>query len=152
MSDQWGNSPQGPQDPGETPTQPAFPQYGQQYPGAPMPQGGYGYPGNFGPPRNSKLAVTSLVLGIVSLPAIVIGIGPLIALVGLILGIIGVAGARRKNLKRGIGIAGIIVSVVSLIAGALLILAATNAANSCKSVDRNDNSAYTKCVKDHLRL
>ncbi|WP_034268468.1 DUF4190 domain-containing protein [Actinospica robiniae] len=145
MSDQWGNAPQEPQPTG------SLPQYsgGYAYPG----DGGLGgYPEISGPPRTSKLAISSLVLGIVSLPAIAIGIGPLLALVGLILGIIGIVGARRKNLKRGIGIAGIILSAVGLIAGTLLLVAAANAANSCKSVDRNDNAAYTQCVKDHLKL
>ena len=114
---------------------------------AAIPGGGYGDPGQYGPPRNSKLAITSLILGILSLPLIFIGIGPLVALVGLILGIIGIVGARRKNRKRGLGVAGIVLSVIGLIGGGLLIAAAANAATSCKSVDKNDNTAYTNCIK-----
>jgi len=145
MSDPWGNAPE------EQPTTPSQPQYPGGY--AFAGDGGFGgYPAVSGPPRTSKLAITSLVLGIVSLPATFVAIGPLFALVGLILGIIGIVGARRKNLKRGIGIAGIIVCAVSLIAGALLLVAAGNAANSCKSVDKNDSAAYSKCFKDNLRL
>jgi len=144
MSDQWGNAPQEPQPAG------SLPQY----------SGGYGYPGDglggypevSGPPRNSKLAISSLVLGIVSLPAMLVGIGPLLALVGLILGIIGIVGARRKNLKRGIGIAGVIVSAVGLIAGVLLLVAASNATHACQSVDHNDTSAYQNCLKHNVRL
>ena len=154
-------SQQPPEQPAEQ--QPTFPQYPsqQQFPAAPpleggyaggYPGAGYGDPGQFGPPRNSKLAITSLVLGILSLPLIFIGIGPVVALVGLILGIIGIAGARRKNRKRGLGIAGIVLSVIGLIGGGLLIAAAANAATSCKSVDKNDSTAYSNCIKHNMRL
>jgi hypothetical protein len=145
------------------PQQPTFPQYPQQYPAAPPPGAGYGvgggYPGGFGadpapfgPPRNSRLAITSLILGILSIPLLFIGIGPLVGLVGLILGIIGIVGARRKNLKRGIGIAGIVLSIVGLIGGGLVIVAVSHAATSCKSVNRNDSTAYTNCIKHNLKL
>ncbi|HEX4788330.1 MAG TPA: DUF4190 domain-containing protein [Actinospica sp.] len=143
-----------------------FPQYPQQqYPAAPplggeyggsapgYPGGGYGDPDQYGPPRTSKLAITSLVLGIISLPLLFIGVGILFALVGLILGIIGIAGARRKNLKRGIGIAGIVLSLIGLIGGGLLIVAVSNAASSCKSLNHaGNNTAYTNCIKHNLRL
>jgi hypothetical protein len=146
-----------------TPQQPTFPQYPQQsYPAAPPLEGGYGggggYPGGFGapdqygPPRTSKLAITSLILGILSIPLLFIGIGPLVGLVGLILGIIGIVGARRKNLKRGVGIAGIVLSVIGLIGGGLVLVAVSHAASSCKSINRNDSTAYTNCIKHNLKL
>lgn len=145
--------------PSEPSDQPTFPQYPQQqYPAAPPLEGGYGYgDGGYaaayaGPPRNSKLAITSLILGILSLPLLFIGIGPIVAIVGLVLGIVGIVGARRKNLKRGLGIAGIVLSVIGLIGGGLVIVAASHAANSCKSVNRNDNTAYTNCIKHNLKL
>jgi hypothetical protein len=145
MSDQWGNAPQEPQ-PAET-----LPQYpgGFGYPGG---EGPGDYPQLSGPPRTGKLAITSLILGVVSLPAMFLGIGPLLALVGLILGIVGILGARRKNLKRGIGTAGIIVSAVSLIAGVLLLVAASNATHACRSVDHNNKTAYEDCLKHNVRL
>jgi hypothetical protein len=141
--------------------QPSFPQYPQQqYPAAPPLggeygggyPGGYGDPGQYSAPRTSKLAITSLILGILSLPLLFVGIGPLVALIGLILGIIGIVGARRKNLKRGIGIAGIVLSLIGLIGGGLVLVAVGNAANSCKSVDKNNSSQYTDCIKHNLRL
>jgi hypothetical protein len=150
------------QQPSEPSDQPSFPQYPQQqFPAAPPLDGGgygggypggYGDPGQYAPPRNSKLAITSLILGILSLPLLFVGIGPLVALVGLILGIIGIVGARRKNLKRGIGIAGIVLSLIGLIGGGLVLVAVSNAANSCKSISRNDSTAYTNCIKHNLRL
>jgi hypothetical protein len=156
VSQQPSDSPE----PSDTqPQQPTFPGYPQQYPAAPPPGAGYGYPGGFGggpapfgPPRNSKLAITSLILGILSIPLLFIGIGPLVGLVGLVLGIIGIVGARRKNLKRGLGIAGIVLSIVGLIGGALVIVALSHAATSCKSVDHNNSTVYSNCIKHNLKL
>ena len=158
------------QQPSEFPSEPpsdlppTIPQYPQQpYPAAPPPAGGYGAaaghpggygePGPYGPPRTSKLAITSLILGILSIPLLVAGIGPLFALVGLILGIVGIAGARRKNLKRGIGITGIVLSAIGLIGGGVVIVAVSHTATTaCKSVDRNDRTAYSNCIKQNLKL
>jgi hypothetical protein len=151
-------------EPAEQPAeQPTFPQYPQQpFPAAPpleagyaggVAGGGYGDPGQYGPPRTSKLAITSLILGIISLPLLfAAGIGVLFALVGLILGIVGIAGARRKNLKRGIGIAGIVLSAIGLIGGGLLLAALGHAASSCNTVDKNDRTAYSNCLKHNMRL
>ena len=161
MSQQPSDTPDTPSD--TPPQQPGIPQYSQQYADAPPPGGGYGfgggYPGGFGngpvpfgPPRTSKLAIASLILGILSFPLLAIDIGPLVALVGLILGIIGIAGARRKNLKRGIGIAGIVLSALGLIGGGLVIVAASHAVNSCKSIGNHDSTAYTNCIKHNLKL
>ena len=159
MSEQWGQQPQEQPEPG--PTQPEFPQYPQQQYPAAAPLGGgfggvpgYGVPGQpYGQPRNSKLAIASLVLGIVSLPLIFIPvIGPIVAVVGLVLGIIGIAGASRKNLKRAIGIAGIVLSVLGLIGGSLLTAAELHAVNACKSVDKNDTTAYNDCIRNNLKL
>lgn len=159
------------QQPSEPPAEPpsdsppTVPQYAQQpYPSAPPLEGGHGYggavaypggygdPGAFGPPRNGKLAITSLVLGILSIPLAFFFIGALVGLVGLILGIVGIAGAGRKNLKRGLGIAGIVLSAIGLIGGGLVITAEAHAANACKTVNRNDTTEYTNCFKHNIRL
>ena len=160
MSEQWGQQPQEQPEPG--PTQPQFPQYPQQYPAAPPVGGGYGggypvagYPASgeyLGPPRNSKLAITSLILGIVSLPMIIVGfVGSIVALVGLILGIIGISGAARKHLKRVIGTVGIVLCVLGLVGGGLVTVAAVHAANTCKP-QKGDNAVYTSCIKHNLKL
>lgn len=159
------------QQPSELPSEPpsdpspAVPRYPQQppYPSAPPLGGGYGgttgiypagfaEPGAFGPPRNSRLAITSLVLGILSIPLAFVLVGVIFGLVGLILGIIGIAGARRKNLKRGLGIAGIVLSAIGLIGGVLVPTAETHAANACKSINRNDTTAFTNCFKQNFKL
>lgn len=119
--------------------------------------GGFGVPGQPGygylPPRTSKLAIASLVLGVVSLPMIAVAVfGPLVALVGLILGIIGIAGAARKNLKRGIGVAGIVLCVLGLIGGGLVTVVAVHAANACASISRSDTTAYNDCIKHNLKF
>jgi hypothetical protein len=160
VSEQWGQQPQDQPEPG--PTQPAFPQYPQQqYPAAPPLGGGfgggvpgYGAPGQpYGPPRNSKLAIASLILGIISLPMVLIPVvGPIVALIGLVLGIVGIVGASRRNLKRGIGIAGIVLSVLGLIGGGLITVAEVHAINACKSIDKNDTTAYNDCIKKNLKL
>ena len=165
MSEQWGQSPQ--DQPEQGGDQSRFPQYPQQqYPAAPPLEGGYGgtaaYPAGggygapgqaYGPRRNSKLSIASLILGIISLPMIIIGfIGSFVALVGLILGVIGIAGATRKNLKRGIGIAGIVLSLLGLIGGGLVTTAALHAANSCKSISKSDTTDYNNCVRHNLKL
>ena len=158
MSQQPSEPPSEPSDPPRT-----IPQYPQQaFPSAPPLGGGYagaaGYPGGFGgpdpygPPRTSKLAITSLILGILSIPLLFVIIGALVGLVGLILGIIGIAGARRKNLKRGLGIAGIVLSAIGLIGGGLVTVAESHAVNACKSVNRNDSTDYSNCIKHNLKL
>ena len=160
MSEQWGQQPQDQPEPG--PTQPQFPQYPQQYPAAPPVGGGYGggypvagYPASgeyLGPPRNSKLAITSLILGIISLPLVIAGfVGSIVGLVGLILGIVGISGAAKKHLKRVIGITGIALCALGIIGGGLVTVAAVHAANTCKA-DKGNNTLYTKCVKDNLKL
>lgn len=123
--------------------------YGGGYPG------GYGMPGQgpYGPPRTSKLAITSLVLGVLSLPLVFIPVlGPVCAAVGLVLGLVGIAGAQRKNLRRGIGIAGIILSVVGLIGGGLLTTAEFHAVNACKALQHGPSQAYNDCIKHNLKL
>ena len=161
MSEQWGQQPQDQPEPGQT--QPQFPQYPQQYPAAPPLEGGYaggypvagygGVPGQYlGPPRNSRLAIASLILGILSLPMIIIGfVGSIVGLIGLVLGIVGIAGAAKKNLKRAIGVVGIVLCVLGIIGGGLVTVAAVHAANTCRPL-KADNTAYTNCVKHNLKL
>lgn len=153
---------QQPSDEPSDPQQPSFPSYPQQqFPAAPPLggeyaagggyPGGYGDPGQYGPPRTSRLAIASLILGILSLPLVFVGIGPLVALIGLILGIVGILGARRKNLKRAIGIAGIVLSLIGLIGGGLVLAAGLHAVNQCKSV-KNNTSVYNDCIKHNFKL
>ena len=107
-----------------------------------------------GPPRNSKLAVTSLVLGILSLPgALLLPVyGPIMALFGLVFGLFGISRADRRNLKRTIGKVGIALSAVGLVGGGLWTVAEWHAVNACKSVDQNQVKQYDTCVTDNFKL
>lgn len=75
-------------------------------------------------PRNSGMAITSLVLGILSVPLMcAFGLGVLTAIVGIILGIVAIAGINRNPLKvggKGLAIAGIATSAGSFLIVALL--------------------------------
>ena len=119
------------------------------------PQAGFGYPmppNAFGPPRNSKLAIASLVLGILSVPLIVIGpIGVLVSLVGLVLGIVALVGARRRNQRRLFPVLGIVLSVIGLIGGSLITAAEVHAANSCKAY-KSGTTQYNDCIKQNFKL
>ena len=76
--------------------------------GAPMPP--YGAPS--GPPAKG-LAIASLILGIVGLlTSWIIGMGFVPGLVGLILAIV----ARKKGNKTGLIIAGLILSIIAILA------------------------------------
>jgi hypothetical protein len=83
-----------------------------------------GYPGPATPPTN-KAATASLVLSIISLFAAVLFVP---ALVGLILGIVGLrkAGSTTPPIGRGKAVAGIVMSVVSFVLGAALVGALTS--------------------------
>ncbi len=107
-----------------------------------------------GPPRTTKLAVTSLVLGILSLPAALLlpVYGPLLALIGLVLGIFGIARAERRNLKRTIGRVGIGLSALGLVGGTLWTAAEWHAVDACKSVSVNQVKAYDDCVTNNFKL
>ena len=78
-----------------------------------------GYPDPATPPTNGA-ATASLVLGIISLFAALLFLP---ALVGLILGIVGLrkAGSTMPPIGRGKAVAGIVMSVVSFVAGAVLV-------------------------------
>ncbi len=71
------------------------------------------------PPRNSGMAITSLVLGIVSVPLLCLfGVGILTGITGLILGIIALVSISKNPQRlggRGLAIAGIIVSACSFL-------------------------------------
>lgn len=109
----WNGAPETPQYPG--------------HPGADVPPGGPGLPGApggfaYAPPpapvrRTNALALTGLIVGGVGLLLSVIPIinnfAFALALVGLVLAIIGLVRWRKVGSGKGLGIAGIIVSVVA---------------------------------------
>ncbi|MBL1073212.1 DUF4190 domain-containing protein [Nocardia sp. 2] len=104
-------------------------QYGEQYPspppgGYPQQPGGYPPPPNSGgqqywqeSPKGKGLAITALVLGILSLPAVftVIG-GVLLGLIAVIIGIVAMSKARKGQAGgTGMAVTGLILGALGLI-------------------------------------
>lgn len=92
---------------------------GSEFPKAPPPGAGYGYPQP--PPRQSNgLAIASLVCAIVGILVFGIVLGPL----AVIFGAVGLSRANRGASGKGLAIAGIVVgsvvTVLSIIAIAVL--------------------------------
>jgi hypothetical protein len=146
----------------ETPPEqvPTFP----QYPSAPQgglpyatpigyPAGpGGGYPVLEGRPGRNGLGIAALVLGILSIPgALIPGLDLLIALVGIVLGIIGWTRAGRRGQTKGLAVAGTILSVIGLICSILFTTATLHAARTCKDIPTG-TTAYTQCVKHNIKL
>ncbi len=67
--------------------------------------------------------IASLILGIISLASFCIPVFPaVVALVGMILGIVSVSKAGKAGKKCGVGIAGLICSIIGLLIGGIYIL------------------------------
>ncbi|WP_337060137.1 DUF4190 domain-containing protein [Kineococcus sp. G2] len=112
-------------------------QYGNQY-------GGYQDPAYGGKPRNGA-GLASLILGIVGLLLCwFLGIGIVPGIIGLILGIVGMKRAKRgEATNRGVAIAGVVTSVLAVLASAVF-LAITIALGNFIA----DNSAdITACME-----
>jgi len=103
----------------------------------------------FSPPTASTgrggMAVASVVLGVVGLPALVLcGLGLPMALVGLVLGII----AATRGPRRGTAVAGVVCSTLTLAIGGVALFFLLTKAAECG--DRNvypDDAARRQCVE-----
>jgi hypothetical protein len=141
------------QDPYAAPQQPppqAFPYAGpQQYiPVLPM-QPVYGYR-----QETNGLATASMVLGIISIPAVILVFFDLpIAIVGLILGIVGLRRANRMprtmQVGQGKAIAGIACASVGLVLSALFSVYVISELNRCSQYSP-DSVAWERCYYNEL--
>ncbi|WP_433331824.1 hypothetical protein [Spirillospora sp. CA-294931] len=97
------------------------------------------------PPERKGMAVASIVLGLVGLPALVLcGAGLALALAGLIIGIVA---AVRGN-GRGLAFAGIGCSLVTLAVGAAAAVWLLTKAAECGDEGRYpDESSRQRCVE-----
>ncbi|HEX2315044.1 MAG TPA: DUF4190 domain-containing protein [Thermomonospora sp.] len=106
-----------------------------------------GYQRHYAPvrPRRNGMAATSLVLGLVGLPALLLcGLGLPMALAGLVLGIL----AASRNAGRGLAIAGICASILTILVGALAIFWLLSQAAECADPDRYPSEAdRQRCVE-----
>lgn len=76
-------------------------------------------PQNEGSGGTNGMQVASLVLGIIGIPAsCCYGLGFLLGLIGLILAIVG----NKKNKGSGIGIGGLVCSIIAMIIGLLMLI------------------------------
>lgn len=97
-----------------------------------------GYPNPAAPPTNGS-ATASLVLGIISLFAALLFLP---ALAALVLGIIGLrkAGSMTLPIGRGKAVAGIVMSVVSFVVGAVLVGALTSGDDDTSATSQPETS------------
>lgn len=97
------------------------------------------------PQQSRGMAVASLVLGLLGLPALLLcGAGLILAMVGLVLGII----AAARNAGRGTAIAGICASLLTLVVGAVAIFWLLSQAAACADPDKYPSDAdRQRCVE-----
>lgn len=95
-----------------------------QYPNAPY-SGGPTDPSAYGhqQPQKKGLAIAALVLGVLSLPAILTVFGGiLLGLIAIILGIVALRGASKgKNGGKGLAIGGLVTGAIGLIVSAAIL-------------------------------
>lgn len=137
---------------GAYPQTAAYPQAGySQGAGYPPYQSyGYPYPGMPGmqPQLPKGMAITGMVLGIVGLVLSFIVIGGVMGIVGLIFSIIALrAAGRGQGGGRGMAIAGLVTSIVSILGSAVILtifIAVGHSVDNCDSLDPsvNPNSTY----------
>ncbi|GAB3941516.1 hypothetical protein [Corynebacterium tapiri] len=145
------------------------------YPGAgtPAPQGEPGYAGyttpDYGTPqftgdvpvRKNGLALAALILGLVGFVLMLlfiglIGISPLLGLIGLILGIVALVKAKNYTegyKRKGMAITGIVFSVLTLVASALLYAlfgAVLSIPGIMDCMSLQDSAAIEQCVTNTM--
>lgn len=116
------------------------------------PAGPTGFDPPDGRPGRNGFGIAALLLGIVSLPgAFVPDAGLLVALAGVLMGVVGWARAGRRGLTRGAAVAGTILAGVGLAGSVMVTVAGTHASNACKHSVSNSRS-YNTCRKNHFDL
>ena len=112
-----------------------------------------GYPAGNPSPGHGGLAITALVIAIVALVFCWIPfLGIVLALAGLILGIVAWAGAGSKNRPKGMGVAATVVSIVALlgaIAVTALVIWVWDKVESCADPNLTQQQ-QERCVEDAL--
>ncbi len=139
-------------------TPPGYPpqggQGGPQQPGGYPPQGGqpYGAGGGYGPQpkKKSGMAIASMTLGIIGVAFLFTFccwfVGQPLGIIGLILGILGLkqTGVGGRYTGRGMAIAGIILSVITLLGGAgFLIFSFAFQSNQKEAVEKFESQMNT---------
>lgn len=123
-------SPAQPGTPGQSAYQPT------SYPQAPYPSAAYG---ERPPSKGGGLGTAALVLGIVSIVLLLVcGLGLLVAVAGVIVGIIAIA--KRSN--KGRAVVGLILSILTLVIGAIIIGVVVNWANKNNLAECFDTRLY----------
>lgn len=134
---------------------------GQQAPQAPPPPAGYGYSGGSGvsssQPRNG-MAITALILGILSLPAaFVVGFpGIVLGILAIIFAIVGLRRAGKDRVSnKGMAIGGLVTGIIGLIIGvivAIFFFIAIGIANDCADeIGRQPTQTeLEQCINDSV--
>lgn len=147
----YGNQPPGGQYPPQQGSQ--YPPQGGQYP----PQGG-GYQGGYQeqPSKGGAgLAIASLVIGILAFFGSFIVLGGLLALIGLVLGIVAAGRAKKgRATGRGIAITGIILNLLAIVISVLIgvfigsIFGQAQNYAECVTDAGDDQAAVQQCQRD----
>ncbi|TQS18280.1 DUF4190 domain-containing protein [Microbispora hainanensis] len=132
------------------------PPYGQPPYGGPLPPppGPGGRPGGpWGPQPGGGLGTAALVLGICSIVLLLVcGIGTLVAIAGLVIGIVAIA----KNSNRGRAIGGVVLSTMTLLLALIMSVALYNWFTTKRVGECFDRRLYPtqedaqRCVQDRL--
>ncbi len=100
------------------------PGYGAPPPGYGAPPPGYAPPAGYGPAKTNTLAIVSLVTAFLCTPA------------GLITGIISLGQIKKTGEGgRGLALAGVIISAISIVIGIIFIIAVASAASHCTTTN-----------------
>ncbi|WP_327066293.1 DUF4190 domain-containing protein [Kitasatospora sp. NBC_01250] len=96
-------------------------------------------------------AVAALVVGIVSMISSIVFVGGVFGLVGLVLGTVALARARRSGVGRGLAVTGLVTSFLAILVSVLLAFFAVWYADRTQKCYQPDSfRQYTQCVHQQL--
>lgn len=95
----------------------------------------------------SKLSFAALIIGILTIPAIMLpGINLVVAMIGIVVGIFAVLRAYRGNTQRAYAIAGLVLAILAMGASIFFISVGLNAARECEGLR---GEQFTQCLRDN---
>ena len=134
---QWGQPPPSGYEP-----------YAQPQWGGPPSGYGYGYPT---PAPSNGMGVASLVLGILGLLGCWVPVlGPILALVGVILGAVALSQFRKRGASNGMALAGLILGALGLVAGIAFTAFVFDTVSECDEL--STEAEWEACIDRELNI